>query len=109
MKQFLHNVKLYQDYFLFGIVLLSGLFYKIYYASQAGKTITFAYFLAEALTYCFVGYTAHVILDQFFTVSPVFDCIISAWIGSKSTIVNVEIEKLLLSAFKKLNETIKTK
>lgn len=109
MKQFLEAVKYYQDYFLFSMIMFVGLFYKMYNAQQTGKKITFAYVLAEGLTYAFVGYTAHVVLDQFFNVSSVFDCIISAWIGSKSSIINVKVEELINTGFKKINDTIKTK
>ena len=109
MKQILDIFRHFQDYILFTGILLFGLFFKIYNAQQIGKKLTFSYVLAEAITYAFVGFSAHVILNQFFDFSAVFNCIITAWIGGKSTIINVEVEKLLLTAFKKLNETIKTK
>lgn len=110
MKNTLINkLSLYQDYFLFLLVVLAGVFTKIYIEIQKGKKPTLSWFLAEAIVSFFVAFSVYAVCDQYLSINKIFTYVLCAWGGSLSTLIHSEVEQLISSLFKGLKILIKNK
>ncbi|MBA0884918.1 hypothetical protein [Flavobacterium undicola] len=103
------NIKYYQDYILFLLVLLAGIFTKTYNAVKKGKKPNLSWFLAEAIVSFFVAFSVYAICDQYFNLNKMFTYVLCAWGGSLSTLIHSEVEKLISSFFDSLKNLIKSK
>jgi phosphate starvation-inducible membrane PsiE len=98
----IHSVKYFQDYILFLIVVLAGIFTKIWLAIQKGKKPNLSWLLAEAIVSFFVAFSVYAICDQYFNLNKMFTCVLCAWGGVKSTLIQSKVEKLISSFFDNL-------
>ena len=105
----LNNFKYFQDHFLFLLLLLAGIFTKVYIAINRGKKPTLSWFLAEAIVSFFVAFSVYVVCDQFLNVNKMFTYVICAWGGSLSTLIHSEVEELISSFFDVLKVLLKSK
>jgi hypothetical protein len=105
----INNFKYYQDHVLFLLLLLAGIFTKIYFAINRGKKPTVSWFLAEAIVSLFVAFSAYVVCDQFLNLNKAVTYVICAWGGSLSTLIHSEVEELISSFFDVLKVLLKTK
>lgn len=105
----LTEIKYYQDYFLFLIVVLAGVFTKTYNAVKKGKKPSLSWFLAEAIISFFVAVSVYAVFDQFLHFNKMFTYMVCAWGGSMSTLLHKEVEELISSFFDSLKNFIKTK
>ncbi len=105
----LTEIKHWQDYALFILVVLVGIFTKTYNAIQKGKKPTISWFLAEGIVSFFVAFSVYAVCDQFFHLNKIFTYVICAWGGSLSTLIHSEVEELISSFFDGLKKLIKTK
>lgn len=105
----INELKYYQDYFLFLIVVLAGVFTKIYLAIQKGKKPRFSWFLAEAIISFFVAFSVYAVCDQYLNINKMFTYVICAWGGSLSTLIHSEVEELISSLFDGLKAMLKLK
>lgn len=104
LRDFLSDLKYYQDYFLFLLVVMAGVFTKIYLAIQKGKKPTWKWFVAEALVSFFVAFSVYAIFDQFLHFNKMFTYMVCAWGGSMSTLLHGKVEELISSIFDSLKE-----
>ncbi|MCV9934145.1 hypothetical protein OIU80_17825 [Flavobacterium sp. LS1R47] len=109
LNQIISELKYYQDYFLFLIVVLAGVFMKIYLAIQKGKKPRLSWFLAEAAISFFVAFSVYAVCDQYLSINKMFTYVICAWGGSLSTLIHSEVEALISSFFDGLKAMIKLK
>ena len=105
----LSNLKYYHDYFLFGLVVMAGIFTKIYLAIQKGKKPTLSWFLAEAIVSLFVAVSVYAVCDQFLNLNKMITYVICAWGGSFSTLIHREVEEIIDLLFDSLKIIIKSK
>jgi hypothetical protein len=103
------NIKYYQDYILFLLVLLAGIFTKTYNAVKKGKKPTLSWFLAEAIVSLFVAFSVYAVCDQYFNLNKMFTYGLCAWGGAKSTLIHSKVEELISSFFDNLKNLIKSK
>lgn len=106
---FLNSIKEYQDYFLFLIVVLAGVFTKVYNAISKGKKPRLSWFLAEGIMSFFVAFSVYAVCDQYLNLNKILTYVICAWGGSFSTLIHSEVEDLISSLFDVLKSVIKTK
>lgn len=109
MKEILFELKIWRDYILLGLVILMGIFTKIYNATQKGKRATLSYILAEGIVSVFVAISVYVITSEFLNLSKFLTFVLCAWGGSLSTLIHSEVEQLISSFFNSLKILIKTK
>lgn len=109
IKTIINELKYYQDYFLFLIVVLAGVFMKIYFAIQKGKKPKFSWFLAEAFISFFVAFSTYTVCDQYLNINKMFTYVICAWGGSQSTLIHSQVEELISSLFEGLKTMLKLK
>jgi hypothetical protein len=109
IKTIIDELKYYQDYFLFLIVVLAGVFMKIYLAIQKGKKPQLSWFLAEAVISFFVAFSVYTVCDQYLNINKMFTYVICAWGGSLSTLIHSEVEELISSLFDGLKSLLKLK
>jgi hypothetical protein len=109
IKTIIDELKYYQDYFLFLIVVLAGVFMKIYLAIQKGKKPQLSWFLAEAVISFFVAFSVYTVCDQYLNINKMFTYVICAWGGSLSTLIHSEVEELISSLFDGLKALLKLK
>ncbi|KLT67933.1 MULTISPECIES: hypothetical protein [unclassified Flavobacterium] len=107
INQIIDELKYYQDYFLFLIVVLAGVFMKIYIAVQKGKTPRLSWFLAEAVISFFVAFSVYTVCDQYLSINKMLTYVICAWGGSLSTLIHSKVEELISSFFDSLKLKIK--
>lgn len=105
----INELKYYQDYFLFLIVVLAGVFTKIYIAIQKGKKPRLSWFLAEAIISFFVAFSVYALCDQYLNINKMFTYVMCAWGGSLSTLIHSEVEELISSLFDNLKTMLKLK
>jgi hypothetical protein len=105
----INNFKYFQEHFLFLLLLMAGIFTKIYIAISKGKKPTLSWFLAEAIVSVFVAFSVYVICDQYLNLNKVVTYVICAWGGSLSTLIHSEVEELISSFFDVLKVLLKTK
>jgi hypothetical protein len=98
----INNIKYYQDYILFLLVLLAGIFTKFWLAIQKGKKPNLSWFLAEAIVSFFVAFSVYAVCDQFLHFNQMFTYGLCAWGGAKSTLVHSKVEKLISLFFDNL-------
>lgn len=103
------NLKYYHDYFLFLMVVLAGLFTKIWFAVQKGKKPSLSWFFAEGIVSFFVALSVYAICDQYLNLNKIFTYVICAWGGSFSTLIHSEVEDLISSLFDSLKGFLKSK
>ena len=109
LKDLLSDLKYYSDYFLFLIVVLAGVFTKVYLAIQKGKKPSLKWFLAEALISFFVAFSVYAVFDQFLHCNKLFTYMVCAWGGSMSTLLHSKMEELISSIFDSLKQFFKEK
>lgn len=109
MRELLLELKICRDYILLGVVILMGIFTKIYNATQKGKKATLSYILAEGIVSVFVAISVYVITSEFLNLSKFLTFVLCAWGGSLSTLIHSEVEQLISSFFNGLKILIKTK
>lgn len=97
-----HSIKYFQDYFLFLIVVLAGIFTKIWLAIQKGKKPNLSWLLAEAIVSLFVAFSVYAVCDQYFNLNKMFTYGLCAWGGAKSTLIHSKVEKLISLFFDNL-------
>ena len=68
---FLNSIKEYQDYFLFLIVVLAGVFTKVYNAISKGKKPRLSWFLAEGIMSFFVAFSVYAVCDQYLNLNKI--------------------------------------
>ncbi|WP_158728638.1 hypothetical protein [Flavobacterium sp. I-STPA6A] len=105
----INNIKYYQDYILFLLVVLAGIFTKIWLAIQKGKKPNLSWFLAEAIVSFFVAFSVYAVCDQYLNLDKYLTYVICAWGGSLSTLIHSEVEELISSFFYNLKNLIKSK
>lgn len=105
----INSLKDFQDYFLFLIVVLAGVFTKIYNSISKGKKPTLSWFLAEAIVSFFVAFSVYAVCDQYLNLNKILIYVICAWGGSLSTLIHSEVEDLISSFFDVLKSVIKSK
>ena len=103
------NIKYFQDYFLFFLVVFFGFFTKISSAIKKGKKPSWKWFLAEAVISFFVAISVYAVFDQFLHFNKMFTYMVCAWGGSMSTLLHKEVEELITSIFDSLKSSIKSK
>jgi hypothetical protein len=96
------NLKYYHDYCLFLLVVLAGIFTKIWLAIQKGKKPNLSWFLAEAIVSLFVAFSVYAVCDQFLHFDKMFTYGLCAWGGAKSTLIISKVEKLISLFFDNL-------
>ncbi|PWA09512.1 hypothetical protein [Flavobacterium laiguense] len=110
MKETLiNNIKYYQDYILFLLVVLAGIFIKIYNAVLKGKKPTLSFILAEGIISFFVAISVYALFDQFLHCNRMFTYMVCAWGGFKSTLFHDKLEELISTIFESLRISIKSK
>ena len=109
MKKILFELTIYRDYFLLGLIIIAGIFTKIYMATQKGKKATLSYILAEGIVSVFVALSVYVLTTEYFHLSKFFTYMLCAWGGSLSTLIHSEVEKLISWCFEVLKNAIKSK
>jgi predicted membrane-bound spermidine synthase len=109
MRELLFELKICRDYILLGLVILMGIFTKIYNATQKGKKATLSFILAEGIVSIFVAISVYVITSEFLNLSKFLTFVLCAWGGSLSTLIHSEVEELISSFFDGLKRLIKTK
>lgn len=109
MRELLFEIKIWRDYFLLGLIIIAGIFTKIYNASQKGKKPTLSFVLAEAIVSIFVAVSVYAFTSEFLHLSKFLTYVFCAWGGSLSTLIHSEVEKLISSFFDALKGFIKTK
>jgi ABC-type Co2+ transport system permease subunit len=95
-------MKYYQDYILFLIVVLAGIFTKIWVAIQKGKKPNLSWLLAEAIVSFFVAFSVYAVCDQYCNLNKMFTYGLCAWGGAKSTLIHSKVEKLISLFFDNL-------
>lgn len=108
MKKVLFELAVYRDYFLLGLIIIAGIFTKIYNAVQKGKKPTLSFILAEAVVSLFVAASVYVFTNEFLHLSKFLTYVFCAWGGSQSTLIHSEVEKLISSFFDGLKSAIKS-
>jgi hypothetical protein len=105
----IHSAKHFHDNFLFAIVVLAGIFTKIWLAIQKGKKPSLSWLLAEAIVSLFIAFSVYAVCDQYFSLNKMFTYGLCAWGGAKSTLVHSEVEKIISILFDNLKNLIKSK
>lgn len=105
----LNSCKDLQDYFLFLIVVLAGVFTKVYNAISKGKKPSLSWFLAEAIVSFFVAFSVYAVCDQYLNLNKILIYVICAWGGSMSTLIHSEVEELISSFFDIVKSVLKSK
>lgn len=103
------NLTLIEDSLTFFVVVIMGVFTKIYREIQKGKKPNWKWFIAEAILSFFVAFTVYAVFDQFLEMNKFFTYVICAWAGSLSTIFHKKAEELLGSLFDNLKLWISNK
>lgn len=103
------ELKYYQDYFLFCLVVFAGVFTKVCLAVNKGKKPTWKWFMAELIISFFVAVSVYAVLDQFLHFNKMFTYMVCAWGGSMSTLIHKEVEAFISIFFEILKKSIKTK
>lgn len=96
---FLENQTLIEDLVTFSLVVIMGVFSKIYREIQKGKSPNWKWFIAEAILSFFVAISVWAVFDQFLEMNKIFTYVICAWAGSLSTIFHNKAEMLVGKLF----------
>lgn len=91
--------KCFSDWFLFFLLVLSGVIMKIHFALKKGKKPCFKWFLAEAVVSFFVAFSVYAVFDQFLQCNKMFTYVACAWGGSMSTMLHDKVEDFLTESF----------